>query len=187
MDEEQVKQLATEVATEAAKTAATEAAQAATAEQAATLKAFGERLDEGLSQVEAVQAAGGRSAEEVAADVQRLIDKAFAARDAARGEAEKDAAAKAAVAEKRAAFIAGRAGKLPEAYHGLIPETDDEGELEAGLKAAREKLAADAKAYGWKLPEVGADAPAKPQAADPNAADMTGSQKLKAAYAADNG
>jgi hypothetical protein len=83
------------------------------------------------------------------------VAEALAAREADAAKAAEAQAAKAKVIDARNTFLKEKAAKIPEAYRAAIPETDDPEQLQAGLQRAVASLRADAKAYGFALPELG--------------------------------
>lgn len=165
------------------------------AEQArnAAIEAIGEKAGEinaSIRQIaERLDSAG--SGDDDPVDVKQAVADAVATALAERDEAARQTAQQAAEAQRKAdarkAYIEANAAKIPPAYHSHIPETADEAELAAGLDAAIETLKADAEAYGWQMPDLGAsaggeDTDAQQQAVGEAEAKRSGQADLKAAY-----
>lgn len=114
--------------------------------------------------------------------VRKVVADALAAEMAGRDEAAKkaadDEAAGRKVADAREAFLREKAPKVPEAYRAHIPQTDDPAALEAGLAKAVAALQADAKAFGWALPNIGAPAGGPAAGTAPDPANLSPTQKI---------
>jgi len=118
----------------------------------------------------AIQKAAREAAAEAAQEVaQKTVTESLKARDEAAAQSASEAAATGKKKDARAKFIAERAAKVPPAYLAAVPETDDPKVLEEGLAAAVAALKNDAATFGWKLPDLGAAAPAKAEGTQPAA------------------
>jgi len=115
------------------------------------------------------------------------LERVLADRDAKRGEAATKAAGDAAAAQARDDYAAEHMKDLPAAYHGLLPATDDAEALKAAEQKVRQQAAADAKAAGWKVPDVGSKPPggSGPGDAQPDTSKMSPTAALKLAYEAE--
>jgi hypothetical protein len=114
--------------------------------------------------------------------IKPLVDAALSAAETARkAEADKvagDQAKKTAVAEKRKAYLADHAAKVPPAYHAVVPETDDEVQLKIGVDKAVAAFKADVDGgkYGIRAASVGASVPAASVPVDESK--MSSTQKI---------
>lgn len=95
-------------------------------------------------------------------DVRALLAQDLAAREAAAAEAAKASEASAALKAKREAFAAEKLKGVPARYHDALG--DDESKWAEAEKAIRETFAADLKAAGVKVADVGGSAGGEPPA-----------------------
>lgn len=93
-----------------------------------------------------------------------------------------------AKSQKRQGFLAAKAAKIPAIYHALIPDSDVEEELVAGMKKAIDTFTADVKAAGGRLADLGSPAngsgDANTEAARANRANLSPTAKIESGLAA---
>ncbi len=138
---------------------------------------------------EAKEGAGGVDEERVKAlaaeTVRAALDQATREADERReAEAEAERARQA-----RAGWLSANAGHVPVAYHTLIPGTDDEQALQAGLEKAAEAFTADVASgkYGVRPASVGASGPAGPVRDQAALAEQEPARRLETIYAGERG